>query len=45
MHIVESASHGMPLASNVVVGVGDDGRLQVRERDAADALRSRASGG
>lgn len=40
MHIVESASHGMPLASNVVVRIGDDAALplQVIARDPADGL-------
>lgn len=38
MHIVESASHGMPLASNVVVRLTSAGELEVVERDAADGL-------
>ncbi len=38
MHIVESASHGMPLASNVVVSVEPGGQVRVIARDAADGL-------
>lgn len=38
MHIVESASHGMPLASNLVVDVDAGGALRVVGRDASDAL-------
>lgn len=37
MHILESASHQIPLAANVVVGV-DDGVLTGHERDAIDRV-------